>query len=56
VPRIPFAWESPRLELTFSTRVPIRNATEDWSVWERMVGRIRAFLQPSPSAFHGLRF
>ena len=29
VPSAPFAWESPCLELIFSTRVPVRNATVD---------------------------
>ena len=41
VPCAPFAWESPRVELTFSTRVPVRKAAEDCSVWERRVGVIK---------------
>src|SRR5208282_2718785 len=41
VPCAPFTWESPRLELVFSTRVPVRKAAVDCSVWERRVGVIK---------------
>jgi len=41
MPCAPFAWESPRLELIFSTRVPVRNAAEDCSGWERIADVIK---------------
>ena len=40
VPCAPFTWESPCVELIFSTRVPVRNAAADCRVWERRVGVI----------------
>src|ERR1700675_3429750 len=41
VPCAPFTWESPRPELIFSTRVPVRIAAEDCSVRERIVAVIK---------------
>ena len=41
IPCAPFTWESPGLELIFSTRVPVRNAAEDCRVWERRVGVVK---------------
>jgi hypothetical protein len=40
VPCAPLTWESPCLELIFSTRVPVRIAAENCSVWERLVSII----------------
>jgi hypothetical protein len=50
VPHAPFPWESPRLELIFSMRVPIRNATEDCSDWELSVGVIKSLIARESSA------
>jgi hypothetical protein len=41
VPCAPLGWESPCVELIFSTRVPVHSAAEDCRVWERRVGVIR---------------
>jgi hypothetical protein len=42
VPYAPLTRESPGLELIFSTRVPVRIAAEDCSVWERGVDVIKS--------------
>jgi hypothetical protein len=47
MPCAPFGWESPCVELIFSTRVPVRNAAEDCSTRECIAGVIK-----SPQGVH----